>query len=367
MRTTNLFAPVLLAGFVLALPAVARAPDTRAQSAIRQLFDGPGVAGTRAAIILENGKLTAERYAPGYAASTRFVSWSMAKSVTSTMIGILVDQGKLSLDQPAPLAAWQKPGDPRAKITIADMLHMSSGVRHQESGEETSPVEKADTTQLLFGRTSGDFVGNASVRPLESPPGSVYEYSTATSTLLAHIAGNAVTRETDPMKRRAAIAAWLQKNIFLPAGMPSAVAEFDAQGNFLGGSLVHATAREWANFGQTYLNNGVGPGGQRVVSAAWVAYVQVSAKTEAGYGGHFWLNRPRTSPLWKQFPAMFAEIGPVDAYAAIGHLGQYVVIVPSQKLVVVRLGKTRDENLAPVRKALGIAVKHLSTVHVAAK
>jgi CubicO group peptidase (beta-lactamase class C family) len=360
MRSRCLVLLLCLAGSGLYHPVCARAPDTIEEAALKQIFDGTGVSGTRAVIALKDGRLIAERYAAGYSARTRFISWSMAKSVTSTMIGILVDQGKLHLDAPAPIADWQRPGDPRRAITLRQMLHMSSGIQHQESAEETSPIEKADTTQMLFGRGAGDFVGAALAKPLENSPGSVYEYSTATSTLLAYVAGNIITAERNPAKRRAAISLWLKRNIFDPASMPSAVPEFDSQGNFLGGSLVHATARDWANFGQTYLNKGVGPAGTRVVSGNWVNFVQESTKTDAGYGGHFWLNKIRTNKSGKTVPALFPEAGPADAYAAVGHLGQFVIIVPSQKLVLVRLGKTQGENMVPVRKALGIAVKQLS-------
>ncbi len=363
MRIKAICSALMLAAASLPNSALARAPDTIEEAATRLLFEAPGVEGTRAVVVMQDGKVIAERYAPGYSAKNRFISWSMAKSVTSTMIGILVDQGKLQLDAPAPIAAWQRPGDSRALITLRQMLHMSSGIQHQESGEETSPVEKADTTQFLFGKKAGDFVRAALAKPLESKPGSVYEYSTANSTLLAYIAGNIISRDTDPLKRRTTIATWLKQNIFDPAGMPSAVPEFDAQGNFLGGSLVHATAQDWANFGQTYLNKGVGPAGRRVVSENWVKFVQEPSPTDVGYGGHFWLNKVRTSKNGKKFPALFPEYGPPDAYAAVGHLGQYVIIVPSQHLVVVRLGKTQDENLAPVRKALGLAVQQLSALN----
>lgn len=362
MRIVTFWAALLFASAVAAPAAMARAPDTVEEAAVRLLFEAPGVTGTRAVVVLKDGKRVAERYAPGYTPDNRFISWSMAKSVTSTMIGILVDQGKLQLDAPAPVPAWQKPGDPRAAITLRQMLHMSSGIRHQESGEENAPVEKADTTQLLFGKSAADFVGAALAKPLESKPGSIYEYSTANSTLLAWIAGNRITQETEPLKRRAAIALWLRQNIFLPAGMPSAVPEFDAQGNFLGGSLVHATARDWANFGQTYLNKGVGPTGKRVVSESWVNFVQQPAPTDAGYGGHFWLNKIRTSKNGTKFPALFPDMGPADAYAAVGHLGQYVIVIPSENMVLVRLGKTQDETLAPVRAALGQAVRQLATL-----
>ena len=134
-----------------------------------------------------------------------------------------------------------------------------------------------------------------------------------------------------------------------PAAMPSLLCEYDPQGHLLGGSFCHASARDWSNFGQLYLNKGI-VAGREVVSPAWVAFVQTPAPTNAGYGGQFWLNRVPTKP---HETALFADQGPADAYAAIGHLGQYVIIVPSKNLVVVRLGKTQDDVLKPVKVALG--------------
>lgn len=354
-----LFPVIAVSMAAWAAPALARTPASSEQAAVQHLFTGPGVTGTRAVVILQDGKLIGERYAPGFNASNRFISWSMAKSVTATMVGVLVDQGKLRLDAPVPLAAWQQPGDKRAAITLRQMLHMSSGIQHQEGAEPTSPIEKADTTQMMFGQQAGDFVTHALARPLETTPGSVYEYSTVNSTLLCYIASNAITGETNPDKRRAIIAAWLKEYVFDPANMRSAVPEFDAAGNFLGGGLVHATARDWANFGQTYLNNGIGPSGRRVVSEAWVRFVQTPAPTDAGYGGHFWLNRVRTSKDGPKFPALFPGKGAQTIYGAVGHLGQYVVIVPDQKRVIVRLGKTPDDQLGPVRTSLGEALHML--------
>jgi CubicO group peptidase (beta-lactamase class C family) len=143
--------------------------------------------------------------------------------------------------------------------------------------------------------------------------------------------------------------AFINERLAGPAAMPSLLCEFDASGNLLGGSLCHATARDWANFGQLYLNFGM-VAGREVVSPAWVQFVRTPAPHNPGYGGQFWLNRPQ---LKGQNPALFPELGPSDAFAAIGHLGQYVIIVPSKRLVVVRLGKTQDDVLGPVRPALG--------------
>lgn len=348
---------LLLALLVLVRPALA-APAATVVPNPRAIADGfftdPLLAETRALIVLQDGKRVYERYAPGYGPGNRFISWSMAKSITSTLIGELVADGRLELDAPAPVPAWHAtPGDPRAAITLRQLLHMSSGLQHSEE----TPVESADTNIALFGAQSGDIAGYAESRPLESPPGKVYEYSTLTSHILAAIATRTVAPTAkSPAERRAAMRAFITERLSGPAGMSSLLCEYDPQGTLLGGSFCHASARDWAAFGQMYLDNGM-VAGRVVVAGDWVRFVRTPAPTNSGYGGHFWLNRPKPGGA-----ALFPEQGPPDAYAAIGHLGQYVIIVPSKRLVVVRLGKTQDPGLGPVRAGLGRLVNAFPTV-----
>jgi len=316
-------------------------------------FTDPALGETRAVVILQNGKRVYERYAPGYGPGNRLISWSMAKSITSTLVGELVAEGKLELDMPAPVPEWRaSPGDPRASITLRQLLNMSSGLKHIES----EPAELADTNRALFADKSGDIVAHAVAAPLESKPGTVFEYSTLTT----HILGAIVTRTiapgaTTPLARRKSMRDFINARLAGPAAMPSLLCEFDPEGHLLGGSLCHASARDWANFGQLYLARGT-VAGRQVVSPDWVDFVQTPAPTNAGYGGQFWLNRVPTKP---HESALFANQGPADAYAAIGHLGQYVIIVPSKQLVVVRLGKTQDDVREPVKVALGRLVNSL--------
>ena len=300
-----------------------------------------------AVIVIHDGKRVAERYAKDYGPANRFISWSMAKSVTSTLIGQLVGQGKLQLDAPAPVPAWHvDPNDPRGRITLAQLLHMSSGLQHDELGE---PVESSDTNRALFADHSADMLAYAVAKPLEAAPGTKYSYSSLTSIILADIVQRTVAPGAHtPDERRAAMRAYMLGALIRPAGIPSLLCEFDGAGTMIGGSFCHASAYDWARFGRMYLDNGMVNGAQ-VVPASWVAFVRTPAPTDGGYGGHFWLNRPR--PAGRE-PALFPARGPADAYSAIGHLGQYVLIVPSKHLVVVRLGKTQDGNLAPVRAAL---------------
>ena len=342
---------------VVAQPALVAAPSTAAAfPAADAFFTDPALAETRAVIVLQDGKRVYERYAPGYGPGNRFISWSMAKSLTSTLVGELVADGKLELDSPAPVPEWRKtPGDPRAAITLRQLLAMSSGLKHIES----DPPERADTNRALFADRSGDIVAHAVSAPLESKPGTKFQYSTLTTHILADIVVRTLAPEAkSPAERRAAMRRFIIERLSGPAGMPSLLCEYDPKGTLLGGSLCHASARDWANFGQMYLDNGV-VAGRQVVSPDWLRFVRTPVATNPGYGGQFWLNRPQVKG---QEPALFPEMGPPDAYAAIGHLGQYIIIVPSKRLVVVRLGKTQDDLLGPVRPALGRLVNSFPAV-----
>ncbi len=329
-----------------AAPAAALSVAERA--AADALFTSPALAETRAVLVLQNGRPVFERYAPGYGPGNRFISWSMAKSITSTLVGDLVSEGRLELDSPAPVPAWrQTPGDPRAAITLRQLLHMSSGLANIEAGPDP---EKSDTNRALFADRSADIVAAATMAPLEAKPGTLYNYSTLTTHILVDIVTRTIAPEaTTPAARRSAMHAFLQARLIRPAAMPTLLCEFDPAGTMLGGSLCHASLRDWGAFGQLYLNGGV-VAGRQVVPASWVRFVRTPAPTNRGYGGHFWLNLP--DPAGHE-SGLFADQGPADAFSANGHLGQYVIIVPSKKLVVVRLGFTPDSARAPLKSALG--------------
>lgn len=331
---------ILLALLCAAMPAAA----TPAQDAAIAALFAPAAAETRAVVVMQDGRIVAERYGRGYGPANRFISWSMAKSVTATLIGMLVDEGKLRLDDPAPVPEWAK--DARAKITLRQLLHMSSGLRHDEQGEPD--VQDSDTNRALFADRSADMLAAAVAAPLIAKPGTDYEYSTQTSVILAGIVQRMIAPGvTAPAARRKAMRDFMAAR--LGAVMPSLICDYDARGTMVGGSLCHATARDWARFGQMYLDNGRFAGRQ-VVSPAWVEFVRTPAPTHPGYGGHFWLNRARRDA---KSDALFPGQGPADTYSPVGHLGQYVTITPSKRLIVVRLGKTQDDRLAPVKAALG--------------
>jgi CubicO group peptidase (beta-lactamase class C family) len=306
-------------------------------------FTTPALGETRALIVLKDGKPVYERYAPGYGPGTRLISWSMAKSITSTLIGFLVADGRLELDMPAPVPEWKQ--DARARITLRQLLHMASGVKHVEAGPEP---EKSDTNRALFAETSADIYKAAVAEKLATKPGTRFEYNTLTTHILARIVSDAVAPGAKPADRKRKVRAFINERLAGPAGMASLLCEFDRQGNLYGGSLCHATARDWAAFGQLYLDGGR-VAGRQVVRPDWVRFVVTPSPANAGYGGQFWLNR---KPFDGKDQDLFWRAGPADAFAALGHLGQYVIVVPSRQLVVVRLGKTQDGDLQPVRDAL---------------
>ncbi|HUH76922.1 MAG TPA: serine hydrolase [Devosia sp.] len=228
------------------------APREKLARAVDALFTDEAAEESRAVVVLYRGEVVAERYGEGYGPETRFVSWSMAKSVTAVMIGLLVSDGRLRLDETAPIPAWQRSGDPRGGITLRQLLQMRSGLRHTESSE---PIYGSDTIKMLFLGGRDNMAAWAEAQPLEAKPGSKFEYSSATTVILADIAARALTESRDPATRRIAVAEYLRTRLFEPVGMKSIVPEFDASGTLIGSSLMHATARDWAKFGE-FLRNG---------------------------------------------------------------------------------------------------------------
>ncbi len=322
----------------------------RLDAAIAPLFDDPAMAETRALLIMHRGAILAERYGEGYDEDTRFISWSMAKSFTGALIGFLVADGRLVLDDPAPVPAWQRPGDPRGDITLRQLLHMSSGLDHTESGEEGGKtLYEADTQQMLFLTGSGDMAGYAEARPMEAEPGAKFEYSTATSLILADIITRTLTNSTDPKVRRDTAMRFIRGRLLEPLGMDSTYFEFDANGTFLGGSIIQSTARDYATFGEFLRNNGARKGAQHL-PVSWIKFMRTSSANDPAYGGHIWLNKKRPEG---RNQILFPDMAPDTVFAALGHLGQQIVVSPEQKLTVVRLGKTQDDVNRPMSDQIG--------------
>lgn len=320
-----------------AMKAVVKDPGVDREKlarAVDSLF-GEAAAETRAVVVMKNGRIVAERYAPGYHENTRFVSWSMAKTVTGVMIGMLVSDGRLRLDETAPVPAWQRSGDPRGEITLRQLLQMRSGLRHSEA---IDPIYESDEVRMLFLDGRDNMARYAEDQPLEAEPGRKFEYSTASSVILADLAARVLSPAPDPESRRRAVSDYLRTRLFEPARMKSMLPEFDAAGTLVGGSLIHGTARDWARFGEFLRNKGSVRGAQ-IIPRQWIDFMVTPSPREAQYGAQVWLNRKPTNGDASLFP----ERGPKDLFACIGHLGQYVLVSPSRGLVVVRLGKTQDD------------------------
>jgi CubicO group peptidase (beta-lactamase class C family) len=330
-----------------ALAAVVKSPGVSRKKlarAVDALFSDPEAEETRAVLVLQGGRVIAERYGEGYHENTRFVSWSMAKSITGVMIGLLVSDGRLRLDETAPVPAWQRSGDPRGEITLRQLLQMRSGLRHTETAD---PLYKADTVRMLFLDGRDDMAAYAEAQPLEEEPGRTFEYSSATTVILADLAARALTESRDPAVRRQAVTDYLRTRLFEPLGLKSMVPEFDAAGTLIGGSLIHGNARDWAKFGEFLRNEGSVKGAQ-IIPRAWIEFMTAPSPRNPGYGVQIWLNRPQSDGSEVLFPGR----GPASIFACIGHLGQYVIVSPSQKLTVVRLGKTQDEERGALRNRL---------------
>ncbi|MGQ2942371.1 MAG: serine hydrolase domain-containing protein [Blastomonas fulva] len=313
---------------------------------IDRLFAEDEMEETRALLIVRGGEIVAERYAPGYDRDTRFISWSMAKSVTAVLVGLMVADGRLALDAPAPVPDWQRPGDPRGAITLRHLLHMASGLQHTEAGD---PPYESDEVRMLFLDGRDDMVRYAASQPLEAEPGSKFEYSTNTTVILSDIITRQLTDSKDPEVRRRAMLDYMRGRLFEPLGITSMVPEFDSSGTMIGGSIIQGNARDWAKFGE-FLRNKGSIAGNQFLTRGWVDFMLTSSPNNPTYGGHIWLNKPNAAGQRK---ILYPDLLPGDVFAAQGHLGQFVIVSPSQRLTIVRLGKTQDNELDPVKAQLG--------------
>ncbi len=321
------------------------------KTAVEPLFENAEMAQTSAVIVMHGGKVVVERYAPGKSEQTRFISWSMGKTVTATLVGMMIADGRLALNQPAPIPAWQTPGDPRSKITIAHLLHMSAGLDHEETASEANGnrLDMADTPRMMFGDGRDNVAQYATGRTMEAAPGERFEYSTASTQILIDIMTRSLTESDDPEVRKREMLQYAKGRLFEPLGMSSAFAEFDRAGTMLGGSMIHATAPDWARFGEFLRNNGSVRSAQ-LLPTSWTKYMRTPSETDSSYGAQTWLNRERLPEGRPQ--NLFPDKAPADVFAALGHMGQFVIISPQHKLTIVRLGKTTQENLGPVKNQL---------------
>lgn len=321
------------------------------ERAVAPYFEDEAMDETRAIVIMHGGRIVAERYAPGITPETPLIGWSMSKTLTATLVGMLVADGRLSLDAPAPVAEWQNPGDPRSKITLRHLLQMTSGLDHSEvpTDDNGKAVYEVDTTRLLFLPDGRDDVARyAETRVLEAPPGAHFEYSTPTSHILADIMARTLSESKNPETRKDAMLQFARGRLFEPLGLDSMTPEFDRSGTMLGGSMIHGTARDWAKLGDFLRNNGSVKGAQ-LLPTRWVRFMRTASERDAAYGGHLWLNRLRRA---ERDQVLFPGRAPDDVFAMLGHLGQFTVVSPQHKLVIVRMGKTPAERADAINDQL---------------
>lgn len=272
---------------------------------------------TDALVVIRGGRLVYERYGEGLTADSTFPSWSKAKSITQALTGILVGDGLIDIHAPADVPEWRvTPGDPRAAITLDQLLRMSSGLKFVE---DYVPGHVSDVIEMLYGSGKDDVAAYAASLPLEHPPGEVMSYASGTTNIVARALARALNVDA------AGFEAFMRGRLFDPLGMKSPIPKFDAAGTFIGSSFCFCTARDFARFGLLYLRGGVWEG-EPLLPPGWADYARTRTASkddpDAPYGAHWWLN-PRTG-----------------SFSANGYDGQYTIVVPDLDMVLVRHGAT---------------------------
>jgi CubicO group peptidase (beta-lactamase class C family) len=303
------------------------APDAEARlkTLLDQAFDaktyGEG-SDTTGVVIIKDGKIIGERYRSGFDLHTATRTWSAAKSITGTLVGIAAKQGLLKVDAPANIPEWKTPGDPRAQITLADLMHMGSGLDSGVHGNRTDDIYlggSAVTEKAVF-------------MPLEAKPGTRWKYANDDTLLIVRSLRAVINDDKRYL-------AFPFRELFWKIGMAHTTPETDWQGNYILSSQVYTTARDLARLGLLLENDGVW-NGERILPEGWMKYVTTPAPAQPpgadtgkspGYGAQFWLWGPKQGL-------------PEGTYAAEGSQGQFLMIVPSERLIVVRRGL---DGLAP--------------------
>ena len=308
----------------IAGPALVEPTDPALKAALDHAFEEPAeppYRRTKAVVIVHDGKVMAERYAPGIGIDTPLIGFSMTKSVVNALLGIMTRQGLVSPSIPAPVPEWRGPKDPRREIEVEHLMRMTTGLALDETNSGFDP-----SSQMYL---HDDMAGFAVDAPLVAPPGTRWAYSSATTQILARIIRDATGGPEQTL-------AYAWRELFNPLGMRHVTLQFDASGTLQGSANMLASARDWAKFGLLYLYDGV-VGGKRILDEDWVDFC-AAATLDTDYGAGFWTNRSAHANARGRL-----RLGiPRDAFFASGLLGQRVVILPSQHMVVVRLGDSVD-------------------------
>ena len=277
---------------------------------------------TRAIVLVYRGKIVGERYAPGWTQDTPQISWSAGKSITAALIGILVQQGRLKIDDLAPIKEWQGKDDPRREIRLRDLLHMSSGLDFANTGLSGPESYTRENEHMRIYFDGLNVFEHAVNQPLAVPPNTRWRYLNSDPLTLGKIIKDTVEARGENYLT------FPQRALFDRIGARNFILETDAWGNFIMTGFDYGSARDWARFGLLHLWDGVWAG-QRILPEGWVDFVSTPAPADKsrGYGGLFWLNR---GGAWKDVPE--------DAFMASGFMGQHTMVIRSRDAVVVRLG-----------------------------
>ena len=309
----------------IAGPDLVEPSDPALKAALDHAFEEPAeppFRRTRAVVVVHDGKVIAERYSKGIGIDTPLLGFSMTKSVINALIGILTQQGLVTPSMPAPIPEWRGAKDPRREIEVEHLMRMTTGLSLDETNSGFDP-----TSQMLY--LHDDMAGFAVQAPMIAAPGTRWHYSSPTTQLLARIIRDAVGGPEQTL-------AFAWRELFNPLGMRNVTLEFDGVGTLQGTAYMLASARDWARFGLLYLNDGV-VGGKRILHEDWVDF-SAAATLDTDYAAGFWTNR-------SEHPNAKGRVRlgmPRDAFFASGDLGQRVVIMPTQRLVVIRLGDSVD-------------------------
>ena len=292
---------------------------------------------TRALVVVYRGKIIGERYAGGFGKDTPQISWSQGKSITAALIGVLSEQEEISLDDPAPIAEWQGPEDPRRQIKIRDLLNMSSGLEFTNFGRERPDAWTASNEHLRIYFDGINVFEHAVNQPLELPPGSQFRYRNSDPLTLGRIIRQTVEARGENYLQ------FPQSVLFDRIGARNFVLETDAWGNFIMTGYDYGSAWDWARFGLLHLWDGVFEG-ERVLADGWVDFISSPAPGDPtlGYGGLFWLNRGGRM-----------DQVPLDAFWPAGAMGQMTVVIPSADIVVVRLGPSHGGEIQYMNEVIG--------------
>lgn len=286
---------------------------------------GPPEARTLGLVVTYNGRILGERYGDGIDIHTPLESWSMTKSLTGTLIGVLIEQGVYDLWEPAPIPEWQGEGDPRQEIRIGDIMRMSSGIRINAPADPDFNEDFYADHYYLYTGTVNSYE-YAATRPQQWPPNTIGRYRNTDPVLASYLVRLGV--EGAGMDYHS----FPQQHLFDRIGVRDGLIETDPYGNFLGQGLAFMPARDWARLGNLYLQDGIWEG-ERVLPEGYAAYAaEVAPAWDADgrriYGGaFFWVNGEGGLGI------------PDTAYRMLGAGGQSTTIIPTHGLVVVRLGK----------------------------